>query len=140
MTEEQPPQQQELPWWTQEELEQVVAAEVIHEANRVNHPKLPSFDEFMNGASLQPQQEQQPQRLIYLKRDVLNKYVNHPYIHITNDYIRFLSKAKEPDSMIPFTSTTNSDYITMEAKHWVNIPPRQLQHWANHELSRSESK
>jgi hypothetical protein len=55
-------------------------------------------------------------------------------------YTRFLSFKKEPDSAMPFLSISspNGDYLIVQAKHWVNIPPRQLAHWAQHEIPASQ--
>jgi len=105
---------------------------------------------------------------IYFKRDVLDKYRQHPYCDIGIDdrtgrgyeYIRFLSydSSKSPDSAVRFFSSLGNiirnmnkksnfanvpddpNILMVKARDYVNIPPRERPHWNQHMIPKDKLK
>jgi hypothetical protein len=120
----------ELPWWIEQELADVVA---IHELVRADAGyAIPGtiYDD-------------KDIKYNHYKAEVLDKYRDNKYCHCGYDkdtesyFIRFLNtdSSKPPDSMLCFRYVSGSDKVLMvEVADILNIPPRQLSHWVQHQI------
>jgi hypothetical protein len=125
-------EEQELPWWSVEELQ---GAAVLYEMYYADHPP-PTIDWHI------PRSVDASADIdwMYFRPEVLDKYRNHKYCDIGYDhdnqceYIRFLSLLRDrpPQSAIHFHFANAS--IKIKAADYINIPARQMQHWKQHQI------
>jgi hypothetical protein len=121
--------EEELPWWTEEELKR--AAKELH---------------FLKQLTATDEKQMSVYRDIYwmyFKRQVLDKYRNSEYCDIGDEYIHFLSydKSKPEDSIAHFINRdfdNIKDVLMVQAQEFINVPPRQRSHWQHYEIEESE--
>jgi hypothetical protein len=121
-------EEEELPWWTEEEQEQV--AKELH---------------FLKQPTIVDQKRTNIYRDInwmYFRQAVLDKYRNNKFCEIGEDYIRFLSYHKSPDSIVHFVNRNFANIqgivLMMQAQDYIFVPLRQRPHWERYEIAESE--
>jgi hypothetical protein len=137
----------ELPWWTEQEMQEAMALEEIQMQSFISSNYPPPIVDWR-------QQNQQRNRddIDLSRRQVLEKYLDrsvkdNEYIDIGNDdgyhneYIRFLAidKSKPAESTIRFLNRhfadiQNQDVLMVQAQDYIFIPPRQRPHWSQYEI------
>jgi hypothetical protein len=126
-------QQEDLPWWTVEELQ---GAAILYEMYYADHPP-PTIDWHIPRSV-----DASDIDWMYFRPEVLDKYRNHKYCDIGYDhdnqceYIRFLPLLRDrpAQSAVRFHTITNSNILKVKAIETINIPPRQRYHWDQHQI------
>jgi hypothetical protein len=133
---------QDLPWWTAEELE---GAALFDEIYLDSHP--PAVVDWQ--IAMQQASASDNINWMYFRSQILDKYRTHKYCDIGHDYqneceyVRFLStdKSKPPDSAVRFRfESDNVQILKVKAADYINIPPRQRQHWDQHAIPENQVK
>ena len=143
MTSAKPKVPEELPCFTEEELQAIAA---IHElaltSGDYDIPVAPwqiPVRQFLSARDAAASGNDSIEHEYY-RAEVLDKYRSNPYCDIGFDhdnechYIRFfnMDRSKPADSMVRFrfTKVGNQDVLMVNAiDSIINIPPRQIQHW-----------
>jgi hypothetical protein len=127
----------DLPWYTDEERNYVSNVATMKAINELNHPKLPHIFEWQ-----EPEQPPEKEEVVYFKRQVLDKYVGHPYVSFGPDQdengfcerLRFINmKDKRVDSSIRFVDD-GEKYVKVRSGELKEVPPRQIDHWESHRV------
>ena len=83
-------------------------------------------------------------RLMYFRREVLDKYIDNKLCEIGSEHISFLLRDKEtPESTVNFVNRNfaNVDGIVLmlQAQEYINVPPSEIRlHWKHYEIPESQ--
>ena len=142
---------QELPWWTEEELQAVSAIHDLVLATRAYDVPVAPWQipvrQLLHSRDASDNTSENEYE--YYKAEVLDKYRSNKYCDIGFDhdnqchYIRFLNtdSSKPPYSRVPFrvanaSASDSKDVLIVQVKvsDRINIPPRQMQHWNQYQI------
>jgi hypothetical protein len=107
-----------LPWFTSQEYEQVF--------QDLRHLK--SYDKEKN--------ECRDLRVFEFTLDVLNKYRDNELCEVHGNYIAFLQHDKKKSaSVVSFVGKVSGTSLTVLAKDFAFVPPREIRHWMEHQIN-----